>query len=355
MNDKILSIDYLKSALSINTFVGCSLGCKYCIVGRITEKVPKRISSPEEAVRNLLKNKFFIPNLTPIMINNKTDPFLTSVKSDTLRILELLQVENLKNPRIIISKLPLHPKDLEFLEELNETVFFIFSYSNLFLPLEKVQSSFVKISLETLKKRKKVKALHYWRPLIRGLNDSEESLVEVLENVRHSCDGSIISGIRIVGSIKNELENCGADLKDWGGDINHKHFPLDIQKRILTIRDKLASSYPLYRHTSCGINSCLNRSDWGFNFLRGFPHCLPGCKNKNNCILTKPKKADVEKFLKSIGLPLDYSLNEDHIYLNQEIAQDEKVFLSHSLNFPIKAEKINKSFSEKLILGEGDE
>lgn len=355
MKNKILPIDYLKSALSVNTFIGCPLGCKYCVIGKITDRRLKRISSPNGVVKKLIKYKFFIQNLTPIVINNKTDPFLPEVKNDTFRILELLQSKNLKNPRIIISKLPIYKKDLEFLEKLNAPIFFIFSYSNIFSPVEKINPNFIKISLKTLKERKKVYSLHYWRPFIRGLNDSDKNILEVLKKVKASSDGSTISGLRIVGDVKKDLESCGAKLDDWKGDQNHKHFPLDLQKKILSLREKVSRDYPLYTHTSCGINACLNRRDWGFNFLKGFPHCIGGCKNKKNCFITAPSKDFIRKILNLVNPSFTYSLKRDHVFINQEIRQDEKAFILHSLNFPIKAKKINKSFSEKLILGEKDD
>jgi len=355
MTKKILTVDYLKSALSINTTLGCSLNCKYCIVSEISEKVPKRISTPEKVVTELLSHKFFIKDLTPIVINNKTDPLLPSVKKDTFKILRLLQEKNIRNPRMIISKLELLPEDLIFLEEINEPVFFIVSYSNLENPIELGNFKSQKRTLNVLKQRKRVKSLHYWRPLIRGLNDSEESILEVLNNVKEACDGSIISGIRITKNVENCMKKYGAIFSDWEGDVNHKHLPKDIQEKIIQIKNKYFKNYPIYRHTSCGINATLNRLDWGFNFLKDCSHCMINCKNKMNCILNKPDVEDVKEKMLKIDLNEGFNINDDCIYIEGEITQDERAFLLHSLKFPIKAKKINKSFSEKMILGENDE
>jgi DNA repair photolyase len=356
MIEQILPIDYLKSALSVSTFVGCPLNCKYCIVGEISEKKAKRISSPEKIITQLLDHSFFIKNITPLMINNKTDPLLPQVKEDTFKILKLLQKYDLKNPRILITKMELSPKDLQFLEGLNKSVFILVSYSNLKFPIEIGNFKSQKLTLETLKKRKKVKALHYWRPLMKGLNDSEESILEIFNLIKNSCEGSIISGIRLTEDIKYKMESYGANFTGWNGDKDHKYLSWEIIEKIVNIRNEKFPNYPLYRHTSCGLNATSNLPDWGFNFLKGKRHCLKDCKNNLNCKLKIPKRDKVEDLLIKINLnPLLLYFKKDHIFLNEEISQDQRAFLLHSLRYPIKAKKINKSFSEKLLLGKNDE
>jgi DNA repair photolyase len=131
-------IEYIKSSLSINTSIGCYLGCEYCVVGEIlTKKVPKRVSTPRETVDSLLKNNLFVPDETLLAINNKTDPFLGYVKEDTFEIMELLKERGLKNPLMIISRLPLTKRDLSYLEEFEAPTFFVTSYSHLSYPVEK--------------------------------------------------------------------------------------------------------------------------------------------------------------------------------------------------------------------------
>ncbi len=344
-------IEYLKSALSINTAIGCSLGCSYCVVGEIARKSPKRILTPEELVSDLINNRLFVPHITPLAINNKTDPFLGFVKEDTFEILELLQKNGFRNKRIIISRLALSEKDLKELERLNESTYFITSYSHLRFPIEKSNSENQLTSFRTLKNREKVNSLHYWRPLIKGLNDGEESIKRVLENVVESCDGSILSGLRITSGIKERMENYGADLTGWDGDANHKYLPLEVQEKILIIRDRLFAGYPLYRHTSCGLSSLVSSSDYGFNFLRGHPHCIESCSNV--CSLRKkPQRSEIDFYLGLVNLEMGYRIQEKGIYIEGELTQEEKSFLAHTLKFPIKATKIKKNLSEQLITGE---
>lgn len=348
-------IEYLKSALSVNTALGCSLGCGYCLVGEIARKSPKRISTPERVVAELLENRFFIPNVTPLAINNKTDPFLGFVKEDSFEILGLLQKEGLSNPRLIISKLALSNRDLAYMEELNEPVFFITSYSHLRYPIEKSNSENQLTSLRALENRERVRSLHYWRPVIRGLNDSPESLARVLENVVGGCDGSIISGLRITPGILERMTAYGADLRDWEGDLNHKHLPEDIQERIFEFRDQNFPGYPLYRHTSCGVSHLKGVSDYGFNFLKGSPHCVSSSGCSNACSLrTVPSESEVVSYLDKLGLERSFFIREDSLYIEGDITQEEKSSLTHSLKYPVRASRVSKSLSEKMITEENE-
>jgi len=344
-------IEYLKSALSVNTALGCSLGCGYCVIGEIARKSPKRISTPENVVSDLVENRLFIPDITPLAINNKTDPFLGFVKEDTFRILELLQERNLQNPKIIISKLALTRRDLRELEQLNSPLYFITSYSHLKFPIEKSNSENQLTSFRTLKDRENVISLHYWRPIVKNLNDSKDSIKRVLENVVESCEGSILSGLRITKGIKEKMENYGADLTGWNGDSNHKYLPVEIQEKILEIRNKLFPGYPLYRHTSCGLSSPVGSTDYGLNFLKGEPHCIASCTN--GCTLkSKPDNKEIDYYIARLGLNRAYSADDKEIYVRGDLSQEEKSFLSHNLRFPIRADKINKTLSERLITEE---
>lgn len=345
------SIEYLKTALSVNTALGCSLGCGYCIVGEILRKSPKKISTPKKVVEDLIQNRLFVRDRTPLVINNKTDPFLGFVKEDTFEILRLLQKRDLKNPRIIISKLPLTKRDLGDLEALNEPVFFVTSYSHLRFPIERSNSENQLVSLRTLQKRDNVKSLHYWRPLIKGLNDEYSSIERVLESVASSCDGSILSGLRLTSKIAKRMIQYGADLSGWDGDLNHKYLPIEIQQKVIKKRDELFPDYPLFRHTSCALSTMIGESDYGFNYLKGKSHCMEDCYN--SCSLGHPPlESEVKKYFNQAGINGRYSINKESIQVKGELTQEERSFLSNALRFPIKSSKLKKNLSERLLTEE---
>lgn len=76
----IQAIEYLKSSISISSYTGCSIGCKYCILSSLSNhNVIDKIYDEQELIINLLKHKYFVRNFTPITINNRTDPFLTPI------------------------------------------------------------------------------------------------------------------------------------------------------------------------------------------------------------------------------------------------------------------------------------
>ena len=146
-------IQYLKSFLSINTHVGCNLGCAYCICHAFgLPTSPQKITTPKQLMKLLFKNKYFLPNVTPIAINNKSDPLLPEVKDSTLEVLKLFAKYKLKNPLIIISKLSYSPEEVDLIESFSLNLYHFTSYSGLSFPLEKVNNKIQKKNIKLLSK-----------------------------------------------------------------------------------------------------------------------------------------------------------------------------------------------------------
>ena len=115
------SIEYLKSGISINTKLGCKMGCKYCIVSEFQTKIQETFT-PKELVENLLISRFF-DSKVPLLINNRSEPLSPTLKKDTLNILKILKEQGIQNKKVIISKLPLGEIDYSSLKDNNVYLF----------------------------------------------------------------------------------------------------------------------------------------------------------------------------------------------------------------------------------------
>ena len=85
-------LNYLKSSISISSYDGCTIGCKYCILSGLEDRCTvKKISKEEELVDELLNFRLYTSDI-PISVNNQTDPLLNlQVFDSTMRILEIME------------------------------------------------------------------------------------------------------------------------------------------------------------------------------------------------------------------------------------------------------------------------
>ncbi|MBU2616026.1 MAG: hypothetical protein KKC19_02890 [Nanoarchaeota archaeon] len=346
---KPYALEYLKSALSVNTHVGCVLGCEYCVVDEFAPGGIGRIYSPEEAVDTLLGSTLFIPEITPITLNNRTDPLLPEVSRDTFEMVRILNEKGIRNPRVIVSKLHLKKEGLRTLEDSCAETYFFVTYSNLPSPVERVPHRLQRESLKTLSEGIRVHPIHYWRPLIQGLNDDVQSLEEVLRDVSPVCEGSVLSGLRLDANIAQKVVGFGGNISGWAGDTKHKYLPTEIVEKILELRDAIFSDYPLYRHTSCAICVPQGIRDYNFHFLKP-SNCLPGCPNVNNCTFPdKPSCDEIDHAISVLGLKNSWHFDGTMLRVSGSMNEEERSCISHQLGYPIVVENIIRAPSEEVI------
>jgi DNA repair photolyase len=324
------SIQYLKSFLSVNTHVGCNLGCEYCIIRAFNlPSYPKKIASPEE-VFNLLTRNLYFSDKTPITINNKTDPLLPSVKESTFGLLKLFNDYNLKNPIVIISKLKYTKEEINLLEGLNLNIYHFTSYSGLGYPIEKVKKTIQEDNIRLLSQTT-IKSIHYWRPIIQSVNDEYKILEKMLNFVADKCDASVVSGIRLPAKVVENLRKLGINLTFEEYYSEHKKLDENTKKFILQMAEEECPDYPVFFHTSCVLSYFENEPDYQLNYLKNGLHCNPSCKNRELCINYHPSidvvKEELSKFTsqykiltdeKKILVPKNFSL-EDLSYLQYRL------------------------------------
>src|SRR5690606_528337 len=89
----------------------------------------------------------------------------------------------------------------------------------------------------------------YWRPIVPGLNDSDDHLERARELSHHS-HATVFTGLFFKDEIRDYYQANGLpELYDDGP--SRKIFPELLEKRILAKRREFGS--PLFRKTSCGV------------------------------------------------------------------------------------------------------
>lgn len=352
MNDENY-IEFLKSGISINSQLGCNIGCKYCIVGEFQKNIEKNYT-PVNIIEKLKQHRFYNEKI-PLIINNRSEPLVPFLRTDTVNFLRLLKENHFKNPKILISKLPFGTSDCDVLNQNNVFIFRTISGMPADIEPPSNPENRRKILLENdyLKEHTDVKIIHYWRPIVRNLNASEQILESIFSEINSHFDGSVVSGIRVTPNIKKILEKFGGDLSDWNGDTNHKFLPQDIWNNILNIKNKINPNYLLFRHTSCIISYLNKCSDYNLHYCKtkNLKYCEV-CPSHHRCLnfVKNINPNELNVFFKQLGKDFQYSVSDNQtLIIHSPIYQEELSFLKMVLQYKINAQNIQKSGSEEML------
>lgn len=347
-----IAIDYLKSSISVSTYVGCTNGCKYCIIGNIKRELRKieKIQEESEAVENLFKYKYWVRNKSVISINNRTDPFINQEVSDsTLKILKILEKNSINNIIILITRMCIDSKVLKEIDELSLNIILFYSYSGLESPIESFSENYRKKSIEIISRYwVKHKKVHYIRPIIPGCNDYKKNIEHMLLISKRYFDACVISGIRLTNEISRNLVDNIVN-KDIICDIpysNHKYLSNDVIRGAREVAQDIKYNM-LFFNTSCVI-SCLSQiPDYNCSFQNY--KCSKSCPNYNLCeryflsINYEKKINDLER----MGISSVWSNKK--LKICREVQQDELSYYTHLLGVKCVADIIRPSGSEAII------
>ena len=177
-------VEYRKSGLSLNHIQGCPLDCAYCIrhtYGLWDQRQPRALMPDAEAVERLVSHRYFQAHVTPVqLLNRATDPFLPAVRPHTLAVLADLDGRGLRNHVLVITRHQMKPSDADRLNQLvNLKVTLLFTYSG--IDDKRIEPYPSQVAADSLKLmsapgRRRYRTILYWRPLVPGLNDSDEHL-----------------------------------------------------------------------------------------------------------------------------------------------------------------------------------
>lgn len=250
-------VEYRKSGLSLNHIQGCPLDCAYCIrhtYGLWDQRQPRALMSDAEAVARLVGHPYFRPGHTPVQLFNRaTEPFLPAVRPHTFAVLEDLDARGLTNHVLVITRHQLRAEDCERLNRLAHLkVTLLFTYSGIEdrriepYPSEVAAAS---LRLATGVQPRRYRTILYWRPLVPGLNDTDEHLARAAELSQHA-DATVFTGLFYRDEIATYYQAAGLP-EPYAGTARRKVVPETLERRVL---DALAGRTQLFRKTSCAVS-----------------------------------------------------------------------------------------------------
>jgi DNA repair photolyase len=249
-------VEYRKSGLSLNHIQGCPLDCAYCIrhtYGLWDQRQPRALVSDAEAVEELVGHRYFQPHVTPIQLFNRaTDPFLPNVKPHTFAVLGDLDNRGLTNNVLVITRHRVTREDAQRLDRLeNLKVTLLFTFSGIDdKRIEPYPSTVAAASLKLTSgvRPRRYRTILYWRPLVPGLNDTDEHLDAACELSRHA-DATVFTGLFYRDQIAAYYKANGLP-EPYAGTARRKIVPEAVERRVLSAFDDSTS---LFRKTSCAV------------------------------------------------------------------------------------------------------
>lgn len=184
----------------------------------------------------------------------------------------------------------------------------------------------------------RVAGIHYWRPLILGLNSDN-----IDENMRLIKGSGATSSVAVGLKLSKRLEKyirfkggLGGKNKPGGAkhrfklpnDIKNEYFDNDVRNDVVS-KGK-SSDHPVFLNTSCSISHAFGRPD--YNAI--FSECTP------------PRERIVDEVMRKCGIPKKvYTLRDTVIHgskkywvsITDEIEQEKQTFIRQMLGIEIEA------------------
>jgi len=262
-------VEYRKSGLSLNHIQGCPLDCAYCIrhtYGLWDQRQPRALMSDTEAVEQLVSHRYFQPHVTPVQLFNRaTDPFLPNVRPHTFAVLGDLNARGLRNHVLVITRHAMKPAGIDRLNQLvNLKVTLLFTYSG--IEDKRIEPYPSHVAAESLKlmsapSERKYRTVLYWRPLVPGLNDTDEHLDQAHALSLHA-DATVFTGLFYRDQIAEYYQANGLP-EPYEETARRKIVPETLEQRVLAA---FSDSTSLFRKTSCAVSYAHELPDYNGHY-----------------------------------------------------------------------------------------
>lgn len=331
-------IEYRKSGLSLNHVVGCPLDCAYCVrhlFNNYEMKRPHLIMSDEQAVENLVQHSAFRAHHTPLQVFNRaTDPFLPRVKDHLHHTLELLDELGLTNHVLIITRWHVLEDDVARLEQLkNLNVTILVTWSGISdTRIEPIDSSIAQKSLKTLAAcASRTRRILYWRPIVLGLNDSDELIAEA-HSMSQLANATVFTGLFHREQIRDYLRSVNvSDLYQMVP--RRKILPEEVEGRIL----RAFGDTPIFRKTSCGVAYAHGIHDYNGHFgIDRICDICPAHQVKTCAEAHRPPtQRQLSELAREVGLEISgIEIFPGHIVVENSTEQ-QRYFVQHATGFQV--------------------
>ncbi len=272
-------VDMHSSWLVVNSIVGCTNACKYCLLQDKDNNLcsPNILGTPEEAVNELLNFKYYDKTL-PLCLFPNTDIFLNDSNIQYLmNTFDELDKNNIQNDLILITKclIPFHVLSrLKQIQDSGRNIVVYLSYSGLGKDIEpNVNHEDIKQNFENLHKMG-IPIVHYYRPFIPQ-NSEVEKIKETLDFVHQYTTVSATMGLMYVPTML-EKQDFWEELKKL--DIEKLKGAISIwpEEAWNYFYSNYDSAQFFYQTNTCALNTILQKpSTQYFGTYE--------CENFNNC------------------------------------------------------------------------
>jgi len=343
-------VEYRKSGLSLNHIIGCPLDCSYCVrhlFHNFEMKQPRLLMTDDEAVDHLVNHKFFQRNLTPLQLFNRaTDPFLPAVRSHTFAVAENLDRRGLQNHLLIITRFRVTKEDCERLNRLrNLKITLLFTCSG--ITDKRIEPIDGTIAAESLKLAftyaQSYRTIFYLRPLVSGLNDSDEHLLRAVELSRHA-HATVFTGLFYRNEIRAFYETSGIP-EPFDGTARRKIMPRELEARIIDAFKHAGRLGILFRKTSCGVAFVHSLPDYNGHFgIREICDICP-MEQVERCrrVWNKPSQDRVAELISKLDVEAVSDIDDRAIHTDG-LDEAHRYYIQHSLGYQVHDRKYPHKF-----------
>lgn len=339
-------IEYRKSGLSLNHVIGCPLDCSYCVrhlFDNFEMKAPAALCSDADAVRLLTTHEYFVPHVTPLQIFNRaTDPLLPAVKPHLFEVIDRLDAAGYRNHLLVISRYRFEASDAERLNRTKHLrVTLLATFSGIAdKRIEPIDSAIAEDSLRlAYKLARQYRVILYWRPLVAGLNDSDDHLARVRE-LSQFCHAVVFTGLFYRDEIRSFFQNHGLpDL--YAETARRKIMPQALEERIIrSFRDAGLDS-KLFRKTSCGVAFAHEMPDYNGHYcIRELCEICPATQVARCASAHKiPSLEDVRSLALGLGAQGDPEITERAIRVSG-LDEQRRYFIQHRFGYQVHDVKL---------------
>jgi hypothetical protein len=300
-------------------------------------KVPRALLSEVDAVDLLVGHRFFQPHVTPIQVLNRaTDPMLPMVKPHTFAMLRLLDERGLTNHVLVITRWRVTAEDCAVLNSFtNIKVTLLVTYSGIDdQRIEPVDSEIAAGSLRTaFAHAERYRVILYWRPIVPGLNDSDEHLHRALELSGHA-HATVFTGLFFKDQIREYYRAQGLP-EPYEEGARRKVFPRALERRILAAAAARTVGSPLFRKTSCAVAFAHELADYNGHYgIRELCDICPAAQIRR-CAQAwhRPDQARVTQLAEDVGGTLA-EINDRAVVVDG-LDEQRRYLLQHSLGYQV--------------------
>ena len=358
------------SCISLEPVRGCPLSCIYCIAGNdcrnlvlspdeygkfyrllkassIFPKKPEVLFHGDVLVDAMIQHPGFLPNKTIVsIVAGFSEAFLPVVERETWSIFRELIKNKLHNPVWIVTKFGIPQQlvsvwEMKFKEIIKSGIPVVISITDTNAPawLEPYQGD----RFRNYRKLKNtgVYFSHHLRPIIGGVNDSEESLRIALTRSLDFVKSVCVGGLRIDPAIQLKWKYAKSKLKIdnnyknlMTGNPVGKQMPPEVFDTVKRLVKELGHETPVFLRSSQMLSEALNINDFNLYEYRNeqgdeFLDIPVEIQDRISKKFNKSFLAILKDIAKKIGLPnIDLEQSGSKIYIRDDLNyQEEKLLI----------------------------